>query len=572
VDDLFADHPLVPLGKHRAASLQPEFHGSFPALDADVTPREAAPFSVQSAGTEKAPLRVGVVLSGQIQPAWVLRLIETLRRSAYAELTLLIFGQRAPRTVWPRLASLYARFDRAWFARAPDALARDDVRPLLDGVEVLHDGESQRAAGRVVDVLLVIGATVGTVLPSAKFGVWAVEFGSGEDTFPGLREFVTKNQTTAAVLRRVDDGAVLGWTRGGTDTISLYRGMNRLYWKTAQLIEGRLARLHREGTIRPQHLCEPPLSEVPLDNGRMLLSLAATAGRFIRHKLRESWMREQWIIAFGFRGDPDDTNTLFGRFHRIVPPDDRFWADPFVITEAGRTWIFVEELVYAEGRGVIAAIEVKRDGSWSQPIRVLERPYHVSYPCLFRWNGGIYMLPETQENKTVELYRAVEFPGRWELAAELMRDVEAVDSTIFEANGRWWMYMSTAASSVAGFDELSLYYADSPLGPWTQHPLNPLLCDVVGGRCGGRPFVRGGKLLRATQDCARRYGHSIRMREIVTLTPEDWEEREIDTVRADWMPDIIGTHTLNVDGDVTVIDGLRQRRVRTKKSGHGGGK
>jgi hypothetical protein len=551
--------------------VQPQFHGAFPALSVAVAPHDPVALRVQRADAHSVapPLRVAVVLDGDVQAAWVRRILETLRRSSYATLAAVIFGRRAPRTPWPRIASLYARFDRTFFSRSGNALERASVHPLLDRVEIIVD-HPRRVAELEVDVLLLIGATVETTRPKARFGVWKIEVGSKDDTFPGLREFVTGIDTTTAVLRRVEDGAVLGWTRGGTDPISLFRGMNRLYWKLAGLIERRLARLHRERTIAPQTVCELPPTALRLNNRRLFAALVATAARFLRDKIRESWMREQWIIAFRFRHDPNDTNTLFRSFHRIVPPDDRFWADPFVISEGGRTWIFVEELVYSEAKGVIAVIEVQRDGSWSTPRRVLERPYHLSYPCVFRWNGDIYMLPETQENKTIELYRAVEFPDRWELSDVLMRDVEAVDATMFEANGRWWMYLSTAASPVAGFDELSLYYADTPRGPWLPHARNPLLCDVVGGRCGGRPFLRGGVLLRATQDCARRYGHSIRMREIVKLTPEEWEEREVDTVTADWTRDIVGTHTLNVDGEVTVIDGLRHRRARAEKSGLAG--
>ena len=47
------------------------------------------------------------------------------------------------------------------------------------------------------------------------------------------------------------------------------------------------------------------------------------------------------------------------------------------------------------------------------------------------------MLPETSGNRTVELYRCVEFPHRWELDRVLMDGVHAVDATLAEHDRRW---------------------------------------------------------------------------------------------------------------------------------------
>ena len=165
------------------------------------------------------------------------------------------------------------------------------------------------------------------------------------------------------------------------------------------------------------------------------------------------------------------------------------------------------------------------------------------------------MVPESTQNKTVELYRCVEFPDRWEFVKELLSDVNAADSTVFELNGMWWMYTSIRSIGRI-YDELSLYYADTPLGPWQPHPLNPLQTTVAGGRCGGAPFIHRGCVYRAAQNGARRYGYSLQIREIVTLTPDAWEEREVLAVMPDWRKGLEGTHTFNHADGVTVVDGL----------------
>lgn len=271
----------------------------------------------------------------------------------------------------------------------------------------------------------------------------------------------------------------------------------------------------------------------------------------LREKIRYRFMREHWSIAFKFGDEP---------FRELVPPRKRFWADPFVVAEGDRAWVFVEELVYPVRRGFLSVLEVRRDGTWTHPRPILERPHHLSYPCVFRWNGEWLMVPESSANRTIDLYRATDFPYRWELDTVLMRGLRAVDATLFEAHGRWWMYYATPATEGGkDFDRLSLHHAPSPRGPWTPHPMNPLLTDVAGGRPGGRPFLRDGQLLRAAQIGTPWYGYAMQLREIVTLTPDAWEERTTDILRPDWARGLQGTHTLNVDRDVTVIDGLRYR-------------
>ena len=223
----------------------------------------------------------------------------------------------------------------------------------------------------------------------------------------------------------------------------------------------------------------------------------------------------------------------------------------------------------AEKRGFISVIEAHRDGRWSAPRAVLRRAWHLSYPCVFGWNGEHFMLPEAAESGMVQLFRAVYFPFQWEPDTLLLDGIKAVDPTIFEHEGRWWMFLSTPSYGRV-FEDLSIYSADSPRGPWLPHRLNPVLSDTVGGRCAGSIFRRDGRLFRPAQNGSRRYGYAIDIREITKLTTEDFAERPAGEIRPDWAPGLIGTHTLNVTGEVTVIDGVR-RRWGPKRTRRGSG-
>jgi len=126
------------------------------------------------------------------------------------------------------------------------------------------------------------------------------------------------------------------------------------------------------------------------------------------------------------------------RYKPLLPPRDRGWADPFVIERDDKYFVFMEEIVYAKGRGHISmmTIEVQPNGSFecTDPVPVIEQPYHMSYPFLLEYQDELYMIPETAENRTVDLYRCTEFPKKWELVSTLMDNVIAVDTTLLEHN------------------------------------------------------------------------------------------------------------------------------------------
>jgi hypothetical protein len=372
--------------------------------------------------------------------------------------------------------------------------------------------------------------------------VWRVDL-------DGWDEFVRGKPYTEAVL--TSNGEAIARTTGMRELVSFRRARTRLGMRAASMIEHELDRRTRGGARPP--MCVVQRARVPRATPLAVARRAASSARaYLRNWYRGRFTNRQWFVGISFDGTR--------RFHEIVPPKDRIWADPFVIADGDRAWIFIEEMLFATNRGTLAVIEARRDGTWSPPQTILDLPIHLSYPCVFRWEGGLFMVPDTRFRKTIELHRCVEPPAKWELDTVLMRDVDAVDTTLFEAHGRWWMYMATPSGDKAGLDRLWLHHAPTPRGPWTAHPMNPLECDVMGGRPGGRPFLRDGKLVRAVQLSTPYYGYAIGIREIVTLTENAWEERLIETIGPDWAPGLAATHTLNVDNGVTVIDGMRFRR------------
>ena len=83
-----------------------------------------------------------------------------------------------------------------------------------------------------------------------------------------------------------------------------------------------------------------------------------------------------------------------------LPPRDRAFADPCLVDRGGSSYLFFEELRFAENKGFISCCELTPDGRTTPPEIVLERPYHLSYPFVFFVGDDAYMLPETAANRT----------------------------------------------------------------------------------------------------------------------------------------------------------------------------
>ena len=283
--------------------------------------------------------------------------------------------------------------------------------------------------------------------------------------------------------------------------------------------------------------------------------------RLVRRYASDKWMRtlyrEHWTLAYQ-HGGSDRPGT--GPFHTLVPPVDRYWADPFPIRVGNEYYIFHEEAPLSHYKGSIVLSVVDNAGKIAGPIPILEKDYHLSYPFVFQWDGEFFMIPETSSHHQVELYHCVAFPSRWKLERVLLSGLAASDPTPAFVFGKWWLFASIPVSGAGTSGELHLFYADSPLGPWTPHRANPVKSDVRSARPAGRIFENDGHFYRPAQDCSRRYGYAVSINRILQLNPDTYREVEVDKIVPTREPTVVGVHTFNVAGDLTVIDCLVRRR------------
>ena len=260
-----------------------------------------------------------------------------------------------------------------------------------------------------------------------------------------------------------------------------------------------------------------------------------------------------WSIAIR-RRDPSSEAT--GDFTLIDNPRGHFYADPFIVEENGRVFLFVEDYSYLARSATLACLELNWAGSVIDRRTILCGPTHLSYPQIFSFDGTYYMIPETASADRVELYRAVDFPWSWKLDRILLDGVKLYDPTHCVIEDRHWIMAGGCSnSSTRRHDELHLFYSDSLHGTFRAHPGNPVKKDLGAARPGGAVMVWDTTLIRPAQDCRGWYGRGLTLMVVKRIDEYGYSEKPLIRI-----PDNVisghhlGIHTFNASEHFEVID------------------
>lgn len=407
-------------------------------------------------------------------------------------------------------------------------------------------------------------------------GVWSYHHGDNlvnRGGPAGFWEFFRKEREIGSILQilteDLDGGEVL-YRSWSTVHTSHKETLNGYYWKTSLFISRKLKELYELGE-------ENFLKKLKSENDRLhiysnkLYTLPGNyaffkllVGRFelwVRLKIRIKFSFEQWILLYSFNNTSNLSTSIF-RYKRLIPPKERFWADPCVIFENDKYFVFFEEFIYKINKGHLSVMEIDAKGNCSSPKIILEHPYHLSYPFVFKYDGEYYLIPESEQNLTIQLYKATNFPYEWQFKMNLMENVTAVDTTIFIKDNKFWLFTNIVEIAGAPYhDELFLFFSDSLFSNnWKSHPCNPIVSDVKSARPAGKIFHHNGKLYRPSQDCSYRYGYSTIINEILVMNETEYKEREVSDISPSWADDVVATHTLSFDNKLSVIDALIKRK------------
>jgi len=249
---------------------------------------------------------------------------------------------------------------------------------------------------------------------------------------------------------------------------------------------------------------------------------------------------------------------------KIKNPPNHYLADPFVVRRNKEDYCFVEDYCYETLKASICVYKLSVNKA-ERLGTAIEEPFHISYPYVFEYQSKLYMCPESANNKDIRIYECIDFPLKWGLKKVIFSDISAVDSTIFQYNGRWWLFTSTDSGDSGDYcSDLLIYYADNPFSDyWTPHKNNPIFVDSMKGRMGGILFDEKDVYRVSQQQGFNMYGKSTTINKIVQLTENQYIEESYVTIKPNFFKNIKGTHHIHSNGAVTVFDFVENVKMNT---------
>jgi hypothetical protein len=535
----------------------------------------------------KENITIGLIIEVDKQPLWISRVIEQLLKSDFIDIELILYNTCentwSTATTYPILYGLHKKLDRFLTRNRADYEKKDDLPGVLQGIPAISVDSDFIQDSRIrddiyfkisrfnLDIILNFSSLI-LIKPGhrlARYGIWQYRiepWATGGEEIICYWKSIIKDPVIETVVEcsNIHDHEVISLHRSWipTNFNSIHLNLDHALGMCSVIIPRLVKGFYLYGVAYFSYLrSNTSKTEIqsnaqnhyPPSNIQALQNMIHILFRYLYRKIiiGTKW---KWFLLFSAdrRSFPDSAST----FQALIPPRDRFWADPFVVCQNGKRFIFIEEVIYSTNKGHIALLEMNSEGKIQQVQKILEKPYHLSYPFVFLHDNNYYMIPESSANKSIELYRCKDFPVKWEHVMNLASNINAKDTTVIYHRNKWWLF--TAINDFNNFEEyveLYLFYAnDLFTEEWISHPCNPVVTDIRTARPAGRIFEYRNKLYRPSQDCSARYGKALNLNQIVELNEESYKEILVSRTEATWIPNLKGTHTFNFDKDFSIID------------------
>lgn len=410
------------------------------------------------------------------------------------------------------------------------------------------------------------GIIRGAILSAARYGVWSYHH-DDEERYrggpPAFWEIHNGDPITGALLQRLNDrldgGVVLKKIFVPTIGMSHARNLQNILQSSTHMVRWVCLDIRASNASYLDDAPSPsmaPIFRAPTDR-QVIRFWWRLVRNWVQYKLANQRV-DEWNIGLveasphEFLKESFDPAVEWSTYRER----DQMVADPFLVPDAGRVRVLCEEFSWFSETGRILEITRGPDGGLSRGKAAIDEAVHMSYPYTFEHSGALYCIPECGSRREVALYRWDSGTATWMRDTVLLNDIAAVDATVLEVDGRWWLLHS----SDGGVGPWSLYIwtAESLRGPWSPHPGNPVKTDVRSSRPAGQPFWHEGKLYRPVQDGSRSYGGAMAINWIKRLSLTDFQETTVRRIppKPGWpYPD--GIHTLNSFAGLCVIDAKR---------------
>ncbi len=524
-------------------------------------------------------LKIAVLIDDEKLEKYKIEILNELQKSDFCKITKFI--KREKETVKDEESSkylfyrLFNKIDPKLFGKGVKYLALESISDLINKTEQEEP-----------DLIINLTSSTKHYPNNAKYGMWQFVYTCQPEAY---WEVINNNPFTQVTLQKsgvgLENALIIDTFKTVTDRKSMIKNRDLVAWRSHMMMVRNIEKLAKQGEsfLKNKHQLlnfdhsksthkrklfdfqfdfSDKIYKNPPTNFQMIKASCKLLKKYATFSIRKFFQMDRWFILYSENTD-DKIEPKLAEYKRFYPPSQNYFiADPFVVDEGDKTYLFYEELSYSNYKGYLKVAEYdEKIKSFKNSQMALEMDYHLSYPNVFKHKGKYYMIPESYENRTVDLFEAVEFPTKWEKRKTLLNDVLAVDATLYFKDNRWWMFVNIASKEDFSMnDELYIYHCkDFLTDEWIPHTQNPVVCDVTSARPAGALIEKDGKLYRPAQDCSGIYGRKIVINEIKTLTENEYKENLVGEINSDFADDLIAVHTLNSSKKLTVIDAIKSR-------------
>ncbi|MFC5624623.1 glucosamine inositolphosphorylceramide transferase family protein [Algoriphagus winogradskyi] len=522
---------------------------------------------------------------------WEISLFEQLLELDFLEISALIFDGRPQDThsakpsllsrLWPGnfLWRWQQSIEKKLFV--PVSVESEKVRHMFDSVDKLEmfprrkgfvdffeEADTEKIKQLDLDIILrhEFNIIKGAILNASKYGVWSLHHG---DNFvnrggpAGFWEIVEGHEAIGVTLQQLTPEL-----DGGKIIEKAFYNINWSHNKNRQFIQFSSIQLVLKNIRKVRHgkfsIEESLTYSHALYRSPGPMATLKYLGKFYKvflstliSKLAPSKRENLWKL---YLGKGDFLHAALFRVKEIPLPEGEFWADPFLFEKEGKKYLFFERYKFDKGIACISVGQLE-NGKVTDVQDVIDDGTHMSYPNVFEDQGEIYMIPETCAKKRLEVYRATDFPYKWELYSTAFEGVELADVNFFRDElGKAWIFFSKGFWFDLNSD-LYIYQIDSlKMDTLYPHLQNPVIIDSRIARNGGKIYKRDGKYFRPSQrNVNGNYGFGLNINQIVELTLEEYKEEKIVSAYPSFMPKLTGFHHVDSHEKFFIIDAAKRR-------------
>lgn len=275
----------------------------------------------------------------------------------------------------------------------------------------------------------------------------------------------------------------------------------------------------------------------------------------IKYYLKRIFKKDKsnWILGL-IHGDIKNINLKKAIFFK--PPVTEFWADPFLVINKKRKFVFFEKFLKIANKGILSVGEIKNN-KLINVKDILKKKYHLSYPFVFKRGKSFFLIPETHENKRLEVYISKKFPYEWKLYSTAFHGEIVADPTILSYKKKLWLFINKTEKKLNKLNkDLYIYQIDNlKLSKMTPHEKNPVISNLTSGRNAGNFFIEKNKIFRPSQINKKKvYGYGLCISEIKKLDIKNYTEKKINLIKPNLFKNLKGMHHLSKKGKHSIMD------------------